>query len=1116
MSVPADDHAARERALDPGESILLQAPAGSGKTEVLTQRYLSLLAQVDEPEEILAITFTRKAAAEMRARILKVLDGDIDPARPTAVRLHALRNAVQRRAVQRDWDALELRTRLRIQTIDSLNHEIARALPLLGGGPPTLSVTDDADALHRAAARMTLHDAEAEGSYQAAADRILRRLDNNWARAEQLLAGMLERRGQWLGTLLRHDSSVLADVVEASVATIVGETLAALEASLSAAQRGDAERLLRLAAKTLAARSPGEDDASWRAWLRPEATLDRSPAQLVAWQALACFLLTQKGDWRRQLTVRDGLPAEAKDAKADALALLESCTRVRGLRERLIALQRLPDVQLGADERAALEALARLLRLAAANLQQVFVRVGRVDHTEVAGIARAALVALGSPTELALRRSAALKHLLVDEFQDTSHEQQQLLEALVVGWAPDDGRSVFAVGDPMQSIYQFRSAEVGLFLRAREQGLGDLPLASLQLTRNFRSLPPLIGWCNRAFIDIFPSLDDVRESAVRFLSAEVGVERATATPGLVQVHPLPTAAAADEAELLAAEVVAARERRPDCSMAVLVQSAGHAPPIIAALRARGFTVRGVDLEPLARQPAVRDVVELGCAMLHPADRVAWLAVLRAPHVGLGLADLLVLTSSADADAPMPTLLVDERRLGELSEEGRRRLARAAPLLLAASSGRGHVDFTTSLRRLWEALGGASALPDLAAARHVSAYLAALRTRLDDGTDLDGATLRDLAETLRIGGDAGDAAAVDVLTIHKAKGLEWDVVLLPGLHRRLRGDERSLLSWIELPRPDRDADLLMAALSVGRGRSDDRLGGYIAYLRRQRQRHERCRLAYVAATRARAELHLFAHAAPNGDGAAQPAANSMLQTFWPAVAGEFAAQPVKRAEEAIVGPAPAAPSLEHRRLPVDWTPTRAAEPMSLPSLRVGGEVEQSLAPLYEWVGVRRRAVGTVVHGELERLAGSSLGEAGSRDGAWRVRLGELGVPANELPGAVAEVRALLASAADDEQLAWILSPDHAEGASEFALSGIIRGQLRDVVIDRTFIAAGTRWVIDYKTSTHEGADLEHFLAEQLERYRPQLETYRLLARALGPQPVRAALYFPLLRRLVELR
>ncbi|MET0291238.1 MAG: 3'-5' exonuclease, partial [Steroidobacteraceae bacterium] len=756
-----------------------------------------------------------------------------------------------------------------------------------------------------------------------------------------------------------------------------------------------------------------------------------------------------------------------------------------------------------------------LLRFAAANLRWVFEREGRVDHSEIAAIARAALIELESPTELAMRRAAALKHLLVDEFQDTSSEQSQLLETLLVGWAPDDGRSLFVVGDPMQSIYQFRSAEVGLFLRAREQGIGDVPLENLQLTLNFRSLEPLIAWCNSAFVDIFPPDDDVRESAVSFLPALWGESRRADPPGKVHVHPLPTPEPSEEAARLADALVEARRRRPDCSAAVLVQSSSHAPPIIEALRQRGIAARGVDLEPLARQPAVRDVVELGCALLHPADRVAWLAVLRAPACGLDLADLLALTTGADADAPIAELLADESRLRSLSIDGQQRIARCAAPLLQALAERGRVDFVAQLQRTWETLGGPAALATSAEWQHVLAYLAELRDRAREAPLLDGTLLRSLAESLRLGGDP-TPGGVEVLTIHKAKGLEWDVVFLPGLSRRLRSDDRPLLSWIELPRPDRDADLLMAALSVGRGRSDDRLGAYIAQLRKQRQRHERTRLAYVAATRAREELHLFGHAAPDREGDLRPPPNSMLQTFWPAVSGEFEAAGSSPAPEEVGAPARIETLSTILRLPADWQAPPIEAPPETTSLRVDGLEDKVLKPEYEWASVRRRAVGTVVHGELESLGLGAKNSMSARESGWRTRLTELGVSTEEIVAAVDEVRILLQGVADDAQLQWILSDAHEDAASEFRLSGFIGGQLRDVVIDRTFVDAGTRWVIDYKTGTHEGADLDEFLSSELERYRPQLETYRSLARGLGAQPVRAALYFPALKRLVELR
>src|SRR5262249_53118486 len=141
-----------------------------------------------------------------------------------------------------------------------------------------------------------------------------------------------------------------------------------------------------------------------------------------------------------------------------------------GAQELLARIKTMPAPSLCVGDGNAIEALARVLRTAAAQLQVEFTTEGRVDYTYVAGAARAALTESGLPTDLALRAGLELRHILIDEFQDTSLAQFDLLEAMTAAWEPGDGRTLFAVGDPMQSIYQFRDAEVGLFLRARERG----------------------------------------------------------------------------------------------------------------------------------------------------------------------------------------------------------------------------------------------------------------------------------------------------------------------------------------------------------------------------------------------------------------------------------------------------------------------------------------------------------------------------------------------------------------------------------------------------------------------------------------------------------------------
>src|SRR6185312_960638 len=190
----------------------------------------------------------------------------------------------------------------------------------------------------------------------------------------------------------------------------------------------------------------------------------------------------------------------------------------------LLNVTTLPSPDLATADAAAIEALSRVLRVAAAQLQARFAAAGRVDHTYVSGAARAALTEAGLPTDLALRTGLTLRHILVDEFQDTSLAQLELIEALTASWEEGDERTLFVVGDPMQSIYQFREAEVGLFLRARDQGIGARHLEPLRLTRNFRSIPGLIAWTNDAFARLYPQSDDLRASAVAFTPSEAAKE----------------------------------------------------------------------------------------------------------------------------------------------------------------------------------------------------------------------------------------------------------------------------------------------------------------------------------------------------------------------------------------------------------------------------------------------------------------------------------------------------------------------------------------------------------------------------------------------------------------
>jgi ATP-dependent exoDNAse (exonuclease V) beta subunit len=337
-------------------------------------------------------------------------------------------------------------------------------------------------------------------------------------------------------------------------------------------------------------------------------------------------------------------------------------------------------------------------------------------------------------------------------------------------------------------------------------------------------------------------------------------------------------------------------------------------------------------------------------------------------------------------------------------------------------------------------------------------------------------------------------------------------------RGARPDQPPLLQWLELPAPGGDTDLLLAVRSLSEAGSSDALSRYISGLRRERQANERVRLLYVAVTRARHRLYLSGHArwAPK-EQQWVPRSGSLLKVLWPAVREQFAALPAP--DPGAETDKPDRPDLQTpwHPLPSEFTLPRLREPLRAASLS-GGEHEPRPGPDYDWVGPAARAAGTLVHGELERFAATGLPDATAlpaRAGFFVTRLRELGIDAQQAQRLAADIVEKLQRMVRDPRAHWLFSPSQVEARSEWRLSGVVEGQLRNAVIDRSFVAEGCRWVVDFKTSTHAGAGLEQFLQSEMERYRPQLELYRTLASRAGPQAVRAALYFPWLGEFREL-
>jgi ATP-dependent helicase/nuclease subunit A len=1117
----ASDQAARTHAIESPGSVLVQAPAGSGKTTLLTQRYLRLLAQVDTPERILALTFTRRAAQEMRERVLLALASAQLDACPAGADLATwnLAVAASRRLQSLRLDILRQPARLRIETIDAFNAWLANQLPISAGAGASLQILADAKPSYLEAARRALaHDDE--DRFGTAVDRVLALDDQRWQGLVKLIADMLPSRDRWLPLLAGRmqaatglDDAQLAHVrqhLDDDLRLLVSRVLSRAHDALGAERIAALSHLMQRAAQRA-----GESRAELAAWLANSSPLRADPADWDRWRSTARLLLTDERDFRQRLTTKEGFPPKCDD-KAPMMDLLQEFDRERNVLPIFLQLRGLPSPSYSDEQWARVREVAQVLVLAVAELDQVFREQGAVDFSAVSLAALRALGSEDAPTDLGLRLDYRLQHILIDEFQDTSSAQLELLRLLTSGWQQGDGRSVFCVGDPMQSIYGFRQAEVRAFLELAEDGIGELRFEVQRLRDNFRSARPLVDWINTCFAQILPRVDDRERGAIAFrpstAAAADSPQAASASPGVTLRG---FATRAEESTAIAAAIARQVELHPEWRIVVLVRARSHAREIAASLRAREIAFRAVDIEPLQDRAAVRDVIMLVCALLHFGDRTAWLAVLRAPWVGLSLADLLRLARGASLiwDA-----LADASVLAELSEEGRMRCLRLRATLEAAFHVRSDTSLARWVERTWLAIGGAScvaSVQDLDLAAAAFARLRDLELRgLPDAADLAG-SFSDLYA------DHGASSTVEIMTIHKAKGLEFDMVVVPALDRHSPYGRSQLLMSHQFARTGRDG--LVLAARPGVGAESDLLFAFLRSQLRDGAALEAERLLYVACTRAKWQLLLTARISQveeslelgEEDDAKRPFvahAGSLLAVLWPVVGAAFTDSARDSAPAGEDIGAPRGGPLT--RVPSGWQPNFTLDPPTAEPI-LGLPISRAQTPVFDWAGETARRVGTLVHAELQRMdiAHSNVGQIRAREAHFRRWLALHGVPPERLPEAAARVVDALAAVHGDPRGRWILQAGR-EDLREHALSGHSAagaGAVTRAVFDRSFIDdQGVRWVIDYKTSQHVGGGLDEFLDREVERYRSQLERYAVLAKRLGPEPIRLGLYFPLMR------
>ncbi len=1126
--------AARDQAKvsDPKVSAWVDASAGSGKTKVLTDRALRLMLAYGRPDRILCLTFTKAAAAEMANRIVAMLADwavvaepelraklkettGVDPDEAALARARALFAQV-----------VDVPGGLKVQTVHAFCQSALERFPIEAGAPPGFAALDE-----RAAAELLTE----------ARDATLRRIMSADASAD--LVGALDRMAL-RGAAEKLDELMRTLLGERARLEALGGTKGTVAAVLDALGFADEAAVEAEAARAAA---PGQEmEAGWRrlaaAWRGGAKTDVKRGDALGEWLALpaedragdltplfeAFFTKDGDGDVYANAATKGVLGANPwfAAAHADALAHAEQARD----RTRLAA--------------SALDTLAAVRLAGAVGARYATMKATRaaLDFDDLILKTRDLLLRDGGAGWALFKLDQGVDHILVDEAQDTNPEQWQVIHALADEFFRTDfahGRTLFAVGDPKQSIFSFQRADPAEFARSRSRFQASAlaagqPFVARPLDISFRSVPAVLAAVDAVF-SVAPARDGLAPdgAAPRHRAARAGL------PGRVEFWPvMPEEPKPDadpwtplteyppsniSAEGRLAEVVAETikrliddpdERLPPArnrpagkrieagDIMVVVQSRrAFGDALARALKARGVATAGVDRMRLSRQLAVRDLMALGQAAVLPEDDLALACFLKSPLGGLDEAALFDLAHGREDQSLW-------RRLKHAAADAPAEspLAAAWAFLRQAME---RADFAPPFDFYQWALGPMAGRAKLVAGMGdavldpLDEFLSlALRYASERPASLSGFLAWIERESVEIKRELeGAASGVRLLTVHAAKGLQAPIVFLPDTTRGPSSPPKLL--WLE--HRGRRVPLL-AATSV---KKDADLATRLGEARAQANAEERRRLLYVAMTRAEDRLYIAGSQTGKKPERREPGCwHELIEAGMARLAGvderpcPFSEAPFLVYDDPGDGAAVEA-TWEPETAPIQFVlppwwgmpaprPTAAlAGPTLAPSSAVVVDADDPPAALSPLARGGRRAAeatrfgrGLLIHKLLERLPAVPVAERRRIGRAYLERAADLG--ASTLAATLQAALDLL----DDPAFGHVFA---ASALAEAPIAGVIGGRRYAGVIDRLAIGPERVAIVDFKTNRPPPPDARMTPPAYLK----QMALYRALARQAFP-------------------
>jgi ATP-dependent exoDNAse (exonuclease V) beta subunit len=661
---------------------------------------------------------------------------------------------------------------------------------------------------------------------------------------------------------------------------------------------------------------------------------------------------------------------------------------------------------------------------------------------------------------------------LIDEFQDTSTSQFNTIEKLIKHWQTNDGKTLFLVGDPMQSIYRFRESQVGLFLQVKVSGIANIKPTSLLLSTNFRSSKSIVEGNNRFFQDIFPAHEDIYQGAISYSFSQAASN--TTKHQAINLHPFTNNQFAQEAQTVLDIVQSILAEHPANKIAILVRSRTHLVEITPLLKQHNIEFESVKITPLKDHLLTRDLFSLARALMHLGDKLAWLSVLRSPWCGLTLDDLLLL--SADDSQIIYAQLTNENTLAQLSQDGQKRAQHLHACLQEILDNQGQFNFVELLTFAIDQLGISRSLSQ--SDTLIKDQFLSIVNTCEQQQSLDIETIKAALDELYA---PSEKAKVKLMTIHQSKGLEFDTVIMPGLGRGARNDDSPMMHMKEFS----DQSLLLAPIKSSLDTDEGQTYTYLKYVEVQQNKFETMRLLYVAMTRAKHQLHLLGHVNQNH----QVAKKSLLALLIPFYQNVFDQIPAPQAQAETSNQAP---SLQ--RLKQIITP-----PIKEQELGETLEYQQNFERLF------KSLLGTLIHQYYEQgLFDPSADNI-------KARLLEIGTPLNEIDQWQGFVLKLLNNTKGDPQFEWLFK----DRSSTLVEAEFVIHE-RMIAIDRLFVDNDILWIIDFKTAEPLADEsLDQFIHRQQSQHTKQLLFYKEALADVYNNTIKCALYCPAVSQLIEI-